>query len=565
MTETASQEDFFTELPVARGRSCTELRSKFSSILEALQISPVSRSLAVSDFSQLYKTLADGDIIRVEINLDLEALNAAVRLTARTTTVQDKLSLISSGLIHFRTESAKGLIDDSTSAITITHQYHLRSRPDIRQIIYHINYQTSTERNAAAKKTEQQLSSACHRLSSVESDLQIASDIQQHMLLSKAQLKNIDPHLDCHAYIVPCKEVGGDFFDIISLDRDRFSVVVGDVSGKGVPAAMMMAICSTLIRAYCETDHSPSSIVSKVNNRLLQGNEEDCMFTTLFIAIIDRISDKLTYCNAGHNPGLIAHEHAGLEELGTVHGPAVGVFMDHNFKEESTNFFAGDRLILHTDGASESFNTEGGIYGFERIRKYCDHRPSEVGSRRFLSGLLLDINHFCGTETAHDDVTLIAIRRDDAPKQAQNKLLYLEARIDQCDPALLKQQVEDFCNEHTINPESISRLLLVLDELITNTLSHGQHNAEHPVSLQLSIRHCNQGLSITYRDNAPAFNALECTDDPDFDLDLEERPLGGLGLFLVRSLTDQLSYHYDSPWNQLHFSLGHATVEEAAQ
>lgn len=564
MPATASQEKFLTQLPVSRGRSCTELRLKFSSILEALKISPVSRSLAVSDFSQLYKSLADGDTIRVEIDLDLEALDAAVRLTVSTTTAQDKLSLIGSKLTHFRAARARGLADDSTSKITVSHQYRLSGRPDIQQISHHINHQTSTERDIAAKKTELQLSSTRHRLSSVESDLKIASDIQQHMLLSKAQLKNIDPHLDCHAYIVPCKEVGGDFFDIISLGKDRFSVVVGDVSGKGVPAAMMMATCSTLIRAYCETDQSPSSIVSKVNNRLLQGNEEDCMFTTLFLAIIDRISNRLTYCNAGHNPGLIAHEHAGLEELATVHGPAVGVFMDHNFTEESTDFLAGDRLILYTDGASESFNTEGELYGFQRIRNYCNHRPSEVRSRRFLSGLLLNINHFCGTELAHDDVTLVAIRRDDAPKQAQDRLLNLQARADECDPALLKQQVEDFCNELVINPESTSRLLLVLDELMANTLSHGQHIAEHTISLQLNISYCNESLSITYRDNAPAFNALESS-DPDFDLDLEQRPIGGLGLFLVRSLTEQLSYHYDSTWNQLQFRIGCATAEEAAR
>jgi sigma-B regulation protein RsbU (phosphoserine phosphatase) len=136
--------------------------------------------------------------------------------------------------------------------------------------------------------------------------------------VSRDRLKRIHPAIDCHAYMVPCRDIGGDFYDVINLDTDHVAVVVGDVSGKGITAAMMMATCMTLLRAYCESFRAPSRIMRKINPRLIEGNEQDCLFTTLFLAILNLEKNSLTYCNAGHNPALLQRSDGSIEELDDV-------------------------------------------------------------------------------------------------------------------------------------------------------------------------------------------------------------------------------------------------------
>lgn len=535
--------------PVIRGQACRELRAKFFHCLEAIRVSPVSISLATADFSLIYRNLADESTLNVEILL--EGRQATVKLITTNTSVaiRDELQR---DLLHFRLTNPQ-TTSGQNHTLEATHIYRLNAAPDEPSLQQWLNHETAAEKEFRARQTKHQLRTTKRRLISVESDLQIASDIQQHMLLSKDQLRNIHPLLDCHAYIVPCKEVGGDFFDIINLGQDRFAVAVGDVSGKGVPAAMMMATCSTLIRAYCETDHSPSSVIGKTNHRLLQGNENDCMFTTVFLAVIDSREDTITYCNAGHNPGLIARHNKDLDHLSEVHGPALGVFAEHIFEEDCSTFHPGDRLVLYTDGATESFNPHGDLYGFERLTAYCSSTSATMNSRRFLGGLLLDINQFSETELAHDDVTLIAVKRHALPTRTLD-LHHLKANASKEDWQSLKEKLEAICSDLRLETSAIASLLLILDELVANTIAHGQSRASHAIEISVQLHYTTGGLHVVLKDNGPAFNPLEAV-EPDVDLPLDDREIGGLGLLLVRSLTTNLAYAYQKPWNHIHFEL----------
>lgn len=549
MPTTQTRDRLTASWPVIGGQACRELRSKFFHCLEAISVSPVSISLATADFSLMYRSLAEGSTLNVEILL--ADRQATVRLTATNTSLAIR-DAVQRNLLHFRLSNPQGTSEQHHTLEAI-HNYRLSKAPDEHGVQHWLNHETAAEKEFRARQTQLQLRTTESRLISVESDLQIASDIQQHMLLSKDQLKNIHPLLDCYAYIVPCKEVGGDFFDIINLGMDRFAVVVGDVSGKGVPAAMMMATCSTLIRAYCETDHSPSSVIKKTNNRLLQGNDNDCMFTTVFLAVIDCRKNTVSYCNAGHNPGLIARHNANIDHLSEVHGPALGVFAEHIYEEDCGTFDPGDRIILYSDGVTESFNCDGDLYGFERLTAYCTSASVTANSRRFLGGLLLDINQFSGTELAHDDVTLVAVKRQPAPSSPRDQH-HLKAHASKEDWQILKEKVEAICGDLKLETGAIASLLLVLDELVANTISHGQSRASHSIEISVHLHYTAGSLRVDLQDDGPAFNPLQAS-EPEVDLLLDDREIGGLGLLLVRSLTTNLAYQYQKPLNCVHFEL----------
>ncbi|MFM2158353.1 MAG: serine phosphatase RsbU, regulator of sigma subunit [Cyanobacteriota bacterium] len=397
------------------------------------------------------------------------------------------------------------------------------------------------------------LSSGPGSLSSVQEDLRIAADIQQRMLLSKQRLKAVSSSLDCYAFMVPCRDIGGDFFDLIQLDADHIAVVIGDVSGKGFPAAMMMATCITLLRAYFESFRSPSRIMRKVNPRLIEGNEEECLFTTLFLGMINCHRNSFTYCNAGHNPPLVQRLDGSIEELNDIHGPAVGVMEAVEYEETRIRFGVGDRLLLYTDGASETFNSQGDLYGSERLIHYMQASSLQQSSRRTLSKLLFDLTCFSGNELSHDDITLVCVQRRGEAHGDQASLLE-ECPANHAGMAQLMQAADRFCQEQEIGAEISGRLQLALDELLVNVVSYGQGQAELAPRLILSLRYREGLLIVELRDTGLPFNPFAIA-EPDTDLSLDERDPGGLGVFLVRTLTESFSYSYEAPYNIVHLEI----------
>jgi sigma-B regulation protein RsbU (phosphoserine phosphatase) len=397
------------------------------------------------------------------------------------------------------------------------------------------------------------LNTSQNTLTSVQEDLRIAADIQQRMLLSKQRLQALSSSLDCHAFMVPCRDIGGDFYDLIRLDADHIAVVIGDVSGKGFPAAMMMATCITLLRAYFESFRSPSRIMRKVNPRLIEGNEEECLFTTLFLGMINCHRNSFTYCNAGHNPPLVQRLDGSIEELNDIHGPAVGVMEAVEYEETRIRFGVGDRLLLYTDGASETFNSQGDLYGSERLIHYMQASSLQQSSRRTLSKLLFDLTCFSGDELSHDDITLVCVQRTPSVHVQEASLLE-DCPADHAGMAQLMQAADRFCREQRIHADISGRLQLALDELMVNVVSYGQGDAEQLPQLILNLRLRRQLLIVELRDTGVPFNPFAVA-EPDTDLSLDERDPGGLGVFLVRTLTESFSYSYEAPYNIVHLEI----------
>lgn len=540
---TLSADGVFTSVPVIAGRAYQSARLRLQRALRALGLPEVSAALAVADFSRFYRVLP----LETPIQISLASQGHRLHLCLEVDLPQRLVASLEADLIHLRLERRP--CEPDRLLLSLTRAYPWPVGADLAAARTLLQQTTAEELERAANLTQQALSHTQGRLSSVQEDLRIAADIQQRMLASREKLQRIHPAIDCHAFMVPCHDIGGDFYDVIHLDSDHLAVVVGDVSGKGITAAMMMATCMTLLRAYCESFRSPGRIIRKINPRLIDGNEEDCLFTTLFLAVINVRLNSLTYCNAGHNPALLQRVDGSIVELDEIHGPAVGVMDELPYGETRLDFNPGDRLLLYTDGASEAFNPAGELYGVERLRGYLRQSEPLLGSCDLLAALLADLNQFSASELPHDDVTLLAVQRTPGDGQPVFSRRWREAATPAGMAAIMAVS-DAFCAERGIGASISGRLQLVLDELLINVISHGARAGGSTPTIQLLLRHLPRlgRLVLELRDDGQPFNPLDLV-EPDIEQSIEERELGGLGIFLIRGLARTFSYSFEPPWN----------------
>ena len=549
-----------TSTRVIQGSACRSARQKLQQALAALHVSEVSTMLAVAEFSEIYRRLPIGSTLLLSLQLDQQRVHFSLQSELAQQDA-DNLELRSE---HFQTRRQIGS-QRSLTRMEWHANYPVVGSADPMRAETALRQQTAEEIMLQASQTAEALSNTQSRLSSVQEDLRIAADIQQRMLVSKDKLESLSPWLDCYAYMVPCRDIGGDFYDLIRLDADHIALVVGDVSGKGIPAAMMMATCITLLRAYTESFRSASRIMRKINPRLIEGNEDDCMFTTLFLGIMNCHRNTLTYCNAGHNPAILHRRDGSILRLDDVHGPAVGVMHNVEYEETRVPIHTGDRLLLYTDGASETFSEKGELYGDERLASFCGRSPHELASQRLLAQLLRDLKRFRGAEQPHDDVTVVCLKRLVNPER-DLATIQVDCDADSAGMADLMKQADTFCNLHGISQGISGRLQLVLDELLINVVNYGSQNAEVLARITLSLRLQSDLLVVELKDTGKPFNPFALA-EPDTDLSLEEREVGGLGVFMVRALTQSFSYNYEDPYNfvRLEIDCSGTAAEAGAQ
>lgn len=267
---------------------------------------------------------------------------------------------------------------------------------------------------------EQQLVSNVRRLMAetsererIESELSIAREIQLGLLPLPLD-RDVSDKVDLHATMTAAKEVGGDLYDYFLMDDGRLCFAIGDVSGKGVPAALFMAITRTLIRTAARQERSAGTIMQAVNERLADHNP-NVMFVTLFIGLLDLDSGELQYANAGHPlPWLL--NHGAVDTLAGRSGPACGVAEGVPYREHTTVLAPGTLLVGYTDGVTEAADIHDTLYGEERAVALLASQPPTVAGADVADALSEDILTFAGEAEQADDITLILIcRYDTAP------------------------------------------------------------------------------------------------------------------------------------------------------
>lgn len=241
----------------------------------------------------------------------------------------------------------------------------------------------------------------------IESELRIAREIQMAMIPHIFPPFPDLPQIDVFAILKSAKEVGGDLYDFFIIDGDKFCFAIGDVSGKGVPASLYMAVTRTLVRSISDKEFLPSAIVGSLN-KSLSANNDSSMFVTFFLGVLDLKNGELRYCNAGHNPPFLIRKDGAIELFEKTKFIPVGLFEEFEYGESSLQLNAGDKLFLYTDGVSEAENSGNVLFGEERILKILS--GNKLASPRELVHLMeLEVAAHVQGHFQSDDITMMTI------------------------------------------------------------------------------------------------------------------------------------------------------------
>ena len=372
----------------------------------------------------------------------------------------------------------------------------------------------------------------------MEGELHIATGIQMSMIPKTFPPFPERDDLDMAATIVPAKEVGGDLYDFFVRD-DKLFFCVGDVSGKGIPAALVMAVTRTSFRNLSAHEESPGRIVKAMNDSLSSMNESN-MFVTLFCGVLDLGSGMLRYCNAGHNPPRILS--SDIQPLPVVPNLPLGIMGGMAYQEQEIVLCYDDALFLYTDGLTEAENELHAQFGEERMDEALHGRKSAEGH---LENIKQQVRMFVGEAPQSDDLTLLFIHYLPVTHH-----LTLHNEIGQI--SLLPAFVEEVVGASKLDPAQKDSLNLALEEAITNVILYAYPEGTDGLVL-LDAAVAENGVSFTITDKGKAFDPT-ARKEVDINASVEDRPIGGLGIHLVRRIMDRVRYERIGEKNVLYLT-----------
>ena len=367
----------------------------------------------------------------------------------------------------------------------------------------------------------------------IASELRVASQIQQKMLPNGRMVLD---NVEIFGSLVPAREVGGDLFDYFIRD-EKLYFCIGDVCGKGTPAAMLMASVHSLLYAFTLNESNPARVIHAVNEVATQGNEE-CMFFTLFFGVLDLPTGRLRYCNAGHNAPFILGDE--LMMLDCDPNLPIGPFDDAEFSLQTITLSPGSTIFLYTDGLTEANNTEGQELGLERTKEVltdCVERhlkPTDI-----VSTVTEAVHRFAMGAEQSDDLTMLAVHY--MPRQFESILtetITLKNNVSDV-PRLCSFQDSVYAKMN-IEPSLAKKLRLAVEEAVVNVMEYA-YSASRVGSIEVRMMTDGHLLKVMIIDMGAPFDPTTIA-KADTTLSAKERKIGGLGIFLVREIMDSINY-----------------------
>jgi serine phosphatase RsbU (regulator of sigma subunit)/anti-sigma regulatory factor (Ser/Thr protein kinase) len=375
----------------------------------------------------------------------------------------------------------------------------------------------------------------------IEQELKVAQLIQQQFLPRK--LPEL-PGWHVAAYYRPARAVGGDFYDFIELPGGQVGIVVGDVTDKGVPAALVMATTHSILRAEAPRLVAPAEVLQRAND-LLVDEMPPHMFVTCLYAVLDPASGRLRFANAGHDLPNLRGE-GGVTEL-RASGMPLGLLPGMRYEEREATLGAGDRLLLHSDGLAEAHSPDREMFGFPRLAKLC----GEPGGGEALIDLLLaELAAFTGPGwEQEDDITLVTLQRagEEAVRLLDEFTVASETGVERA--AVLR--VTSTVAPLELPAARLEQLKTAVAETIMNAVEHGnQGRAELPVTIRVTASAASLEVAVTDQGGERPI-----PDAPEPDLDAKLAGLQaprGWGLFLIRNMVDDLRTSGDGRHHTVH-------------
>jgi len=367
----------------------------------------------------------------------------------------------------------------------------------------------------------------------IEGELKVARGIQMSMIPKIFPPYPERGDIDMFAAVVPAKEVGGDLYDFYIRDEKLF-FCIGDVSGKGVPASLVMAVSRSLFRTVSAHEMSPQRIVTAMNDSMSDMNESN-MFVTFFCGVLDLQNGHLRYCNAGHNAPVLVQE-SGNKELTVVPNLPLGIMPGMYFAEQETDLECGTGLFLYTDGLNEAENPVHELFGEDRMMQTL---KAGLESRVLIDTVRDAVHAFADGAPQSDDLTMLYIRFMNSLKSEEmERHLILHNDIQQIPQ--LAEFVEAVADLAHLDVGLTMSLNLALEEAVSNVIMYAYpKGSDGLVELEAIIR--KDSMQFILSDNGTPFDPTAAP-EADITLDVEDRPIGGLGIFLVRNIMDEVKY-----------------------
>ena len=367
----------------------------------------------------------------------------------------------------------------------------------------------------------------------IGAELHVARNIQESMLPKRFPPFPDRQDVDVYGTVDPAKEVGGDLFDFFIRDGELF-FCIGDVSGKGVPAAMLMAVIHSVFRVVSASEDDPARITQALNRESSRNNESN-MFATFFVGVLDLSSGRLRYCNAGHDrPVLLGKT---VEELPVEANLPIGAFCDFEYGTQECLLPAGTTLFLYTDGLTESRNPQRSLYSTARLLDTLRAAGPVKDPRSLVEKMEREVDRFVDGAVQSDDLTMLAIRYS-GPAEFSGGKLTLEN--DGRQVSLLSEFMKEVSGRLNLPAKPANDIRLAVEEAVVNAMDYAYPDGRKG---EILVEADSDGKSLTFT-ISDAGAPFDPTAVPEVDITLpaEERPIGGLGLFLVRKLVDTMRY-----------------------
>ena len=366
----------------------------------------------------------------------------------------------------------------------------------------------------------------------VGAELNVAKQIQADMLPSIFPAFPNRHDFDIYATMTPAKEVGGDFYDFFLVDETHLAMVIADVSGKGVPAALFMVIAKTLIKNRTLAGGTPAQILADVNDQLCEGNIAQ-LFVTVWLGILDLSTGKGVAANAGHEHPAVCRKDGAFELVEYRHSPAVATMEGMRFREHEFELRPGDTLFVYTDGVPEATDATPALYGCERMLKVLNNERNHP-LRGMLHAVKADIDAFIGEAPQFDDITMLALTFYGSA--GSRGLCYNGGGMTEREFSCTTEGLagaQAFLESVCESPKPA----VVMDEIVSNIVRCSGASA-----FTIRLDQTPEGFRMVFIDDGKAFDPTTEVATPDITASAENRAIGGLGIFMVKKMSKSVSY-----------------------
>ncbi|MCL2184623.1 MAG: SpoIIE family protein phosphatase [Treponema sp.] len=429
-------------------------------------------------------------------------------------------------------------------------QIKVSSKDEIGLLAQVFNKMTSDLKTAIEEKTNEHAEKE-----RISAELNVAASIQASMLPCVFPPFPDRKEFELYASMIPAKEVCGDFYDFFFIDNDNLVILIADVSGKGVPAALFMVIAKTLIK-NCSSCRNPAAVFDSVNKKLCEGNDAG-MFVTSFIGFYNLPAGRLKFVNAGHNPPLLKKKDKPFEYLKTQPCVVLGFMEQTEYNEEEINLDEGDMIFLYTDGVTEAMNKSLELFGEARLLNTVN-KKTNISVQELIAAIKTDVDNFAQEAEQADDITMLAFAITDKKNQGEKTTdtdIYIKKLITTAVSSNLEKVInfiDDELSKNNYPAEEKNEICIAVEEIFMNIVNYAfvsqtqdppreyeiPNNQNREVTIKIST---NSKTIIQFEDKGRPYNPLE-QPDPDLEKSIKEREIGGLGIFMVKNIMDRMEY-----------------------